>query len=101
MSFAAAQAYLQGTINETVSRHQPHRLERMRALLRALGDPQETYPTLHVGGTSGKGSTSTMLAAVLAQSGKRTGLHTKPHIMSLTERLRVDGIAVSEDDFAT
>jgi len=101
MSFAAAKAYLQGTINETVSRHQPQRLERMRALLRALGDPQETYPTLHVGGTSGKGSTSTMLAATLSQSGKRTGLHTKPHIMSLTERMRVDGIAISEDDFAT
>jgi len=100
MSFAAAQAYLQGTINETVSRHQPQRLERMRALLRALGDPQETYPTLHVGGTSGKGSTSTMLAAALAGSGKRTGLHTKPHIVSLTERMRVDGIAIADDDFA-
>ncbi|HEY1729467.1 MAG TPA: folylpolyglutamate synthase/dihydrofolate synthase family protein [Candidatus Baltobacteraceae bacterium] len=101
MSFAAAQAYLQGTINETISRHQPHRLERMRALLRALGDPQEKYPTLHVGGTSGKGSTSTMLAAVLTQSGKRTGLHTKPHIVSLTERMRVDGIAIPEEEFAS
>jgi dihydrofolate synthase/folylpolyglutamate synthase len=100
MSFASAKAYLQGTINETVSRHQPQRLERMRALLRALGNPQETYPTLHIGGTSGKGSTSTMLAAVLTQSGKRTGLHTKPHIVSLTERMRVDGVAISEDEFA-
>ena len=101
MSFAAARAYLQGTINETVSRHQPQRLERMRALLRALGDPQETYPTLHVGGTSGKGSVSTMLAAPLAQTGKRTGLHTKPHIMSLTERIRVDGTAIPEEEFAS
>jgi dihydrofolate synthase / folylpolyglutamate synthase len=100
MSFAAAQAYLQGTINETISRHQPYRLERMRALLRALGDPQETYPTLHVGGTSGKGSTSTMLAATLTQSGKRTGLHTKPHIVSLTERMRIDGRAIPEEEFA-
>lgn len=100
MSFAAAQAYLQGTINETVSRALPQRLERMRALLRALGDPQERYPTLHVGGTSGKGSTSTMLAAVLTQSGKRTGLHTKPHLSSMTERLRVDGAAVAEETFA-
>ena len=100
MSFAAAQTYLQGTINETVSRQIPQRLERMRALLRALGDPQEKYPTLHVGGTSGKGSTATMLAATLSQSGKRTGLHTKPHIGSVTERLRIDGISIPEERFA-
>ena len=100
MSFVAAQAYLQGTINETVSRHLPQRLERMQALLRALGNPQEKYPTLHVGGTSGKGSTATMLAATMTQSGKRTGLHTKPHIGTVTERLRVDGIAIPEEAFA-
>jgi dihydrofolate synthase/folylpolyglutamate synthase len=100
MSFAAARAYLLGTINETVSRHLPQRLERMRALLRALGDPQNAYPTLHVGGTSGKGSTATMLAAALTQSGKRTGLHTKPHLSSMTERLRIDGVPISEDAFA-
>lgn len=100
MSYGAAQAYLLGTINETVSRHHPQRLERMRALLRALGDPQNTYPTVHVGGTSGKGSTATMLAAALTQSGKRTGLHTKPHLSSMTERLRIDGVPISEDAFA-
>ena len=100
MSFAAARAYLQGTINETVSRHLPQRLERMHALLRELGNPQEQYPTLHVGGTSGKGSTATMLAAALTQSGKRTGLHTKPHLSAMTERLRIDGVAVSEERFA-
>ena len=100
MSFVAAQAYLLGAINETVSRHHPQRLERMRALLEALGNPQNTYPTLHVGGTSGKGSTSTMLAAAFSQSGKRTGLHTKPHLSSMTERLRVDGVPISEDAFA-
>jgi dihydrofolate synthase/folylpolyglutamate synthase len=100
MSFAAAQMYLLGTINETVSRHQPQRLERMRALLHALGDPQNAYPTLHVGGTSGKGSTATMVAAALSQAGKRTGLHTKPHLSSMTERLRVDGVPISEEAFA-
>ena len=60
MDFTAAQAYLVATINESVSRHSPYRLERMRAFLRELGDPQNAYPTLHVGGTSGKGSTATM-----------------------------------------
>jgi dihydrofolate synthase / folylpolyglutamate synthase len=101
MSFAAAQAYLQGTINETISRHHPYRLERMRALLRALGNPQDTYPTLHVGGTSGKGSTSTMLAATLTAAGKLTGLHTKPHLSSFTERLRIDGVAIPDEAFAS
>ena len=99
MSYAAAQRYLLGTIDENVSRRRQD-LERMRALLHELGDPQDRYPTLHVGGTSGKGSTATMLAAALSQSGKRTALHTKPHLSSMTERLRIDGIAISEENFA-
>jgi dihydrofolate synthase/folylpolyglutamate synthase len=100
VSFTSATAYLLGTINETVSRRVPNRLTRMRAFLEALGDPQEQYPTVHVGGTSGKGSTSTMIATALTASGKLTGLHTKPHFTSVTERARVDGMAISEDDFA-
>ncbi len=53
------------------------------------------YPTIHVGGTSGKGSTATMIAAALQAAGKRTGLHTKPHLRSMTERARIDGDADS------
>ncbi len=100
MDFEAAQAYLLATINETVSRRMPYRLERMRAFMHELGDPQDRYPTVHVGGTSGKGSTSTMIAAALARAGKRVGLHTKPHLRSMTERARIDGVAVSEERFA-
>jgi dihydrofolate synthase / folylpolyglutamate synthase len=99
-SFARAQEYLLGTIDETASRRTEYKLDRMRAFLRALGDPQNAYPTIHVGGTSGKGSTSTMIAAALQASGKRAGLHTKPHLQSMTERARIDGIAVSEKRFA-
>src|ERR1700685_4628733 len=100
MSFAGAQAYLTGTINETQSRRLPNRLTRMRAFLRELGDPQAKYRSIHVGGTSGKGSTSTMIAAALSRAGTRTGLHTKPHLSSVTERARIDGVAISEDRFA-
>jgi dihydrofolate synthase/folylpolyglutamate synthase len=100
MDFQQAQHYLLGALNETASRREPYRLDRMRTFLHELGDPQEQYPTLHVGGTSGKGSTSTMLAAVLTASGKRIGLHTKPHLRSMTERARIDGIAVTEERFA-
>ncbi len=99
-AYRAAEAYLLGTIDETVSRREPYRLERMRALLRELGDPQPAYPTVHVGGTSGKGSTSSMIAAALQAFGSRVGLHTKPHLVSMTERARVDGTAIGEDAFA-
>jgi dihydrofolate synthase/folylpolyglutamate synthase len=100
MDFSQARSYLLGTINESQSRHVPYRLERMRSLLRGLGNPQDRYPTLHVGGTSGKGSTATMLAAALTAAGKRTGLHTKPHLQSMTERARIDGADISEERFA-
>jgi dihydrofolate synthase / folylpolyglutamate synthase len=100
MDFEAAQAYLLATINETVSRRMPYRLERMRAFMHELANPQERYPTVHVGGTSGKGSTSTMIAAALMRGGKHVGLHTKPHLRSMTERARIDGIAINEERFA-
>jgi dihydrofolate synthase/folylpolyglutamate synthase len=99
MTFERAADYLLGTINETVSRRSPARLDRMRSFLRELGDPHDAYPTVHVGGTSGKGSTSTMIAAALAASGKRTGLHTKPHLSEVTERARIDGVAIGREEF--
>ncbi len=99
MTYERAVTYLLGTINETISRHNPHRLARMEALLRHLGDPHRRYPTIHVGGTSGKGSTATMIATALTASGKRTGLHTKPHLVSMTERARIDGVAIPEHTF--
>ncbi len=100
MTYAAAEQYLLATINETVSRRLPYRLERMRAFLEALGNPQDRYPTIHVGGTSGKGSTSTMIASVLQARGKRVALHTKPHLRSMTERARINGVPIEEERFA-
>jgi dihydrofolate synthase / folylpolyglutamate synthase len=99
-TYEEAEAYLIGTINEAVSPRTSYKLERMRSLLRNLGDPHRLYATIHVGGTSGKGSTATMIAAALRASGKRTGLHTKPHLRSMTERARIDGVAISRDRFA-
>ncbi|HEV3152210.1 MAG TPA: folylpolyglutamate synthase/dihydrofolate synthase family protein [Candidatus Baltobacteraceae bacterium] len=100
MNFSQARAYLLGTINETASRREPYRLDRMRTFLHELGDPQNAYPTVHVGGTSGKGSTSTMAAAALTAAGKRTALHTKPHLRSMVERARIDGVPITEEQFA-
>jgi dihydrofolate synthase / folylpolyglutamate synthase len=100
VNFSQAQSYLLGTVNETASRREPYRLDRMYAFLRELGDPQNQYPTVHVGGTSGKGSTANMIAAALTASGKRTGLHTKPHLRSMVERARIDGANIGEERFA-
>jgi dihydrofolate synthase/folylpolyglutamate synthase len=99
VTFQAAQSYLLGLINESASGRMPNRLERFRAFLAELGDPQDRYPTIHVAGTSGKGSTATMIATALQASGKRTGLHTKPHLESVTERARIDGQSIPEETF--
>ena len=66
-------------------------LERMRALLAALGDPHEAFPSVHVAGTNGKGSTASFAASVAHAAGLRVGLHTSPHLVTLRERMRVDG----------
>jgi dihydrofolate synthase / folylpolyglutamate synthase len=100
VTFEQAETYLLGTIDEVVSRRTSYKLDRMRAFLRELGDPHRAYPTIHVGGTSGKTSTATMIAAALQVAGHRTGLHTKPHLCSMTERARIDGRAVEEERFA-
>jgi dihydrofolate synthase/folylpolyglutamate synthase len=99
MTFAQAQAYVLELVSETGSRHEPYRLDRMRRFLDEIGNPQDTYPTIHVGGTSGKGSTSVMIAAGLTAAGKRTGLHTKPHLHLVTERAKIDGVPISEERF--
>lgn len=100
-SYAAAEDYLLGTIDEVVSRRTSYKLDRMRALLRELGDPHRTYPTIHIGGTSGKGSTASMIAAALSAAGKRTGLHTKPHLHAMTERAVVDSTPIGRERFAS
>jgi dihydrofolate synthase/folylpolyglutamate synthase len=61
-----------------------------------LGNPQEKYKTIHVGGTNGKGSTSHMLAAILQKAGYKTGLYTSPHLKDFRERIRVNGEMMSE-----
>lgn len=66
-------------------------LERMEALMDAMDRPHEAFPSVHVAGTNGKGSTASMIAAIATDDGQRTGLHTSPHLKHVTERMRVDG----------
>lgn len=99
-SYEEAERYLLGTIDEIASPRTSYKLDRMFAFLSELGDPHRVYPTIHVGGTSGKGSTSMMIAASLEAAGHRTGLHTKPHLHSMTERARINGQPISRERFA-
>lgn len=66
-------------------------LERIRVLLEAMGQPHQAYPSVHIAGTNGKGSTASFLAAIARSAGYRVGLHTSPHLWQVTERMRVDG----------
>jgi dihydrofolate synthase/folylpolyglutamate synthase len=66
------------------------------ALCQALGNPQHKLKTIHIAGTNGKGSTSHMLAAILQSAGYKTGLYTSPHLKDFRERIKINGIEVSE-----
>jgi dihydrofolate synthase/folylpolyglutamate synthase len=74
-------------------------LDRIRAVLAALGNPEKAYRVVHVAGTNGKGSTSAMIAAGLRAAG-RTGLFTSPHLVEPTERIQIDGIPVTQAQFS-
>jgi dihydrofolate synthase/folylpolyglutamate synthase len=75
-------------------------LDRMRRLMTALGSPQERFGTIHVAGTNGKSSTVRMTAAILARHGLRAGAYLSPHLVSFTERIRIDDKDVTEEHFA-
>jgi dihydrofolate synthase / folylpolyglutamate synthase len=74
-------------------------LGRIRALTQLLGDPQRSYPVIHLTGTNGKGSTAAMIESLLRADGLRTGRFTSPHVMSVTERITIDGDPISDERF--
>lgn len=73
-------------------------LEAITDILGRLGNPQCQYATIHIAGTNGKGSSSAMLASILQASGYRVGLYTSPHLIDFRERIRVQGVDISERD---
>lgn len=66
-------------------------LDRMRELLRRMGNPQEKLRFVHVAGTNGKGSTCAMVSSVLRAAGYRTGLYISPYVTDFCERIQVNG----------
>jgi dihydrofolate synthase/folylpolyglutamate synthase len=73
-------------------------LDNTTRILSLLGDPHREFRTIHVAGTNGKGSTSAMIASMLQAHGYRTGLFTSPHLVSFTERIRVNKKEIREND---
>ena len=74
-------------------------LERIRALMIELGNPQDQFPIIHVAGTKGKGSVSALCASALHAAGFRAGLYTSPHLLDYCERIQISGEPISHSDF--
>jgi dihydrofolate synthase/folylpolyglutamate synthase len=77
-----------------------HSVDPARDLLSRMGDPQRRWRAVHVAGTKGKGTTSSLVAAGLARAGVKVGLYTSPHVVRMHERIRIDGGDVTDDAFA-
>lgn len=73
--------------------------ENLRGFLRALGNPQNQVPAIHVAGTNGKGSTCAFLSTILQQAGCRVGLFTSPHLIRINERFQINNRMISDEDF--
>jgi dihydrofolate synthase/folylpolyglutamate synthase len=74
-------------------------LDRMRTLLKKLGNPQEQFRSVHVAGTKGKGSTCAMVSSMVQAAGYKTGLYSSPHLVDIRERFQINGDMISQADF--
>src|ERR1700741_2229127 len=75
-------------------------LENITTLAERLGQPQRAYPSVHIAGTNGKGSTAAFLESILRHAGFRTGLNTSPHLERINERMRINGEEIPDEAFA-
>lgn len=98
MNFEEAVNYLFGLGHEVLTIKLG--LRNTELLLQALNNPERTFPAVQIAGTNGKGSTAVMLDSICRAAGIKTGLYTSPHLVSITERIRISGEQIGEDDFA-
>ena len=95
MTYEEALAYLEDTSSFGIKPG----LERIQALMQALGNPERDYKIIHVTGTNGKGSVTTYISYALFTSGLRVGRFTSPHLESYTERIEINDVQISKDAF--
>jgi dihydrofolate synthase/folylpolyglutamate synthase len=97
MTYEEALDFWYSRVNYEVRSAEPGdlKLDRMRGLLKQLGDPHLRLRAVHVAGSKGKGSTSAMLAAILRQAGYHVGLFTSPHLSKVEERIQIDGVQIT------
>src|SRR5437762_5513672 len=98
MSFDEALSYLLSLGHETLTIKLG--LKNTETLLSALDNPHKKFRSVQIAGTNGKGSTAVMLDSICRAAGIRTGLFTSPHLVSITERVKIQGAEISESDFA-
>jgi dihydrofolate synthase/folylpolyglutamate synthase len=98
MNFQAAVDYLLSLGHETLAIKLG--LRNTELLLNALDNPERAFPSVQIAGTNGKGSTAAMLDSICRAAGIKTGLYTSPHLVSITERIRVSGTEITRDEFA-
>ncbi|QDU61864.1 Folylpolyglutamate synthase [Planctomycetes bacterium Pan216] len=102
MNYEEARAYLDSRVSYE-KRGMPEstelRLDRMVTLLEAIGSPHADFPIIHVAGTKGKGTTSTMIASMLTGTGRKVALHTSPHFERVEERAVISGEPIPGDRF--
>lgn len=98
MNFDESVSYLLSLGHETLAIKLG--LENVTRLLARLGDPHTAYPSVQIAGTNGKGSTAAMLEAVCRAARLRAGLYTSPHLVSIQERVRIDGREITREEFA-
>ena len=98
MNFSEATQYLLSLGHETLTIKLG--LRNTELLLESLGNPQQQYEAVQIAGTNGKGSTAVMLDSICRAAGVSTGLYTSPHLLSITERIKINGEEISETSFA-
>ena len=102
MNFNESLAYLESHINLEATAGLIHglSLDHMQRLIGVLGDPQESFPVIHVTGTNGKGSTARMITALLVEHGLSVGTYSSPHLQRINERISWNAEAISDEQFA-
>ena len=98
MTFEGAVQYLLGLGHETLTMKLG--LRNTELLLNALDNPERAFPSLQIAGTNGKGSTAAMLDSICRAAGIKCGLYTSPHLVSITERIKISGEAIAPEEFA-